>query len=551
MTDGGSASVIDALEAAADLAGDRGFVYHLAEGEHRTSYAQMRSHARGGARVLADLGIGPGDPVGVLGPTRPEWVGSALAAWGVGAALVPIPFGMQVAELGGLDRIQAMIDASGCRRVLADPRFAAALPDVCIPWDQASEEEGTALARPDPSDVAVLQFTSGSTSAPKIAEITHGGVLACVAGFTRSWNVDVDDVGLSWLPLFHDNGLFGHVVTAIVEGLNNHLIPTERFARNPALWFRLVGEVGATLTSGPSSAWSVALRTALEDPSSFDMSTLRGGIVSAEAVDPALVERFAEYGASLGLRPGTLCGAYGLAEATLLVTIARPGEGARIDRIDVHELARSGRAVPVAGAEGVRRVVSSGRPTHVVSIRIAGAGGSLPEREVGEIQVRGPQLMRGYRNLETSAQPFTDDGWLATGDLGYISDSELFVTGRLRDLVIVFGRNYAPEDFEWIAGRVSGVRTGRCVAFNRPGEAEGGVVVVFELRPGADADETAADVRQAVWRSLGVAVAEAIPAVKGTIPKTTSGKLRRGALRDAYAEGHVVRASAPNARSEG
>jgi fatty-acyl-CoA synthase len=548
------ATIVAALESAASNVGDRGFSYYLEDGLQRESYEEMLLGARRGAGALAAWGVEPGDAVGVLGPNRPEWVRWALSSWLRGAVVVPMSFGMQISDLGDyVARIRSLVDTAGCVRVMTDPRFLPALPDdVGVAWDTpVPATDGNGLVDSAPEDLAVLQFTSGSTSAPKSAMLTHGAVLACISGFQSAVAIDERDVPLSWLPFFHDNGLFGHLLAPIVTQLENHVLPTERFARNPALWFRLATEVGATLTSGPYSAWAVALKATLRNPDGIDLSALRMAIFGAEAIDPAVIDRYAEHAAELHLRPGSLAGAYGLAEATLIVSCEHPGSGMRMDEVDLHSLADEGRATPVSqGGESVRRVASCGRCMPGTRIRIMGSDGVLPERRVGEIQILGPTVMNGYRGLADADQPFTVDGWLQTGDLGYVADEELFMTGRSKDMIIVFGRNYAPEEFEWLAAQVPGVRPGRCVAFSRPGEGEGELVIVFEPAPGADPEAVASELRRKVNRSLGVAVGDVVSTVKGTITKTTSGKLRRGAMRDAYARGEVLRVPGPDAAAE-
>lgn len=545
MTSDRPRTIVTALDEAAETS--RRFVFHHGQDTVELPYDDLRARARERAGALAAWGVQPGDAVGILGPNTPEWVTWAFAAWVSGCSVVPIPFGARITDLGEyVARLQRLVEAAGCRAVLADPRFVPALPEgVAHAWGgPLPATDRNATTYPGPDDLAVLQFTSGTTSEPKIAELSHGGIIACVESFLGSFEIRADDVSLSWLPFFHDNGLFGHMIGPVVARVDGMILPTERFARQPALWFRLAGEVGATLTSGPCSAWAVTLKAALKSSEQIDLSSLRMGIFGAEAIDPAVIDRFEEDAAGIGLRPGTLVGAYGLAEATLVVTVGSPGGGVRIDRVGLDELSNEGEAVPVPeGDVRARRIASCGSPSSVSRVRIAGPDGPVPDRHVGEIQLAGPGLMNGYRGLPPDQQPFTTDGWLLTGDAGYLADGELFMTGRMKDLVIVFGRNYAPEEFEWAAQQVEGVRPGRCVAFATEGEGEGHAVVVFELAAEAEPEETAAEVRRRISSMLGVALGDAFPAVKGTIRKTTSGKLQRGHLREAYARGELVRAA--------
>ena len=366
--------------------------------------------------------------------------------------------------------------------------------------------------------------------------------MACVDAMITATSTHPGDVSLSWLPFFHDNGLFAHLVAPVVGGFDSRILPTERFARNPALWFKIASDFGGTLTSGPCSAWAVTPTWAQKGSDPIDLSSLRAASLGAEAIDPAVVDRYEEHAAELGLRPGTLMGAYGLAEATLVVSMGAPGGTFRIDRVLSDRLSSDGEAVPASDRDvSARRIPSSGIPTSIYRVRIAGPQGPVEDRFVGEIEVAGPGLMRGYRGVPPEEQPFTGDGWLRTGDAGYLAEGELFVTGRLKDLIIVFGRNYSPEEFEWEAQQVTGVRPGRCVAFAAIEEGEGRAVVLFEPAPGTDPEQTASEVRRKISVTIGVAVADVVPVAKGTVVKTTSGKLRRAVLRDAYARGEVPR----------
>ncbi|MGQ0670783.1 MAG: AMP-binding protein, partial [Actinomycetota bacterium] len=326
----------------------------------------------------------------------------------------------------------------------------------------------------------------------------------------------------------------GYLAWTIVVGTETHILPTERLAKDPSEWLRLAGRVGATVTPGPTSAWDAALRVASRRPDGIDLSSLLICNLAAEAIEPRVVDRMLDVGASLGLRPDAPSGAYGMAEATLGITVAPVGSGIRIDSVDRELLAATGAAVSATGAES-KRVVSCGPPVPGTEVRIIGDAGNVPERQVGEIQVRGPSLMEGYLG-GAGPDPFID-GWLRTGDLGYLTDGELYVTGRSKDIIIVMGRNYSPQDIEWAAERVEGVRVGRCVAFGREG-AEGEVVVAAEAT-GDDVDGLPDRVWQAVSDSVGIVPREVIVLPRGTVPMTTSGKLRRSWVREAYAAGDL------------
>ncbi len=427
-------------------------------------------------------------------------------------------------------------DAARCSPIPGSSRTSAS--DPATDWGC----ELPAVARPterepQPEDLAVIQFTSGSTAAPKGAALSHRAILAGVRNSSAgSGHETAGWVQLSWLPFFHDWGLFGYLVWCIVKQTRTHVLPTERFARDPSEWLRLVGRVGAQMTPGPTSAWDAAMRVATRRPQGIDLSSLRLATLAAEAIEPRVVDRIIEVGGGLGLDPNVVHGAYGLAEATLAVTLGSPTTPIRVDEVDRTALVSTGTAVPGPGGPDAKQVVSCGVPVPGAQVRIVGAEGPQPDRRVGEILLRTPSLMQGYLGPDHD-DPF-EDGWMHTGDLGYLADGELFVTGRMKDVVIVMGRNYPAQDLEWAAERAEGVRVGRTVAF-ATGETEGEAVVVVESK----AEQGLDDLPRRVWRvvsdTIGIVPREIIVLPGGTVPVTTSGKLRRSWVREAYARGDL------------
>ncbi|MGH2740411.1 MAG: AMP-binding protein [Actinomycetota bacterium] len=498
----------------------------------------------GGAQVLADRGVGPGGTVGILGPNHPEWVKWAFSTWCLGGTVVSLPYSPGLrGRVPSSERLQPLIQAAECQTVLVHPRFFDEIPpEVAFSWDASvPSPQARALPDLDPEGIAAIQFTSGSTASPKGATLSHQAILAASRSNSVNSGLGKDNPTLAWLPLFHDYGLFGFVTCPLVYGVDAHLMPTELMAKDPALWFRLIAEVGAGFTGGPASAWGAALKAALRDPTGIDLSPIVLAVLSAESIDPFMVDLILQVGGQLGLRPGTLLIAYGLAENVLGATLTTRGTEIRIDEVDIEELATSGRAIS-GGSGASKRIVSSGPPMPGVEVRIANDAGDVPDRHVAEILLRSPSLMSGY--LGDAPDPFVD-GWLRTGDLGYLSDGELFVTGRIKDLIIVMGNNYAPEDIEWAASRVYGVRPGSCIAFAAPGDGEGHVVVAVEPARDADPDALPKLVRKAVNESVGITVGEVVVLPRGSAPKTTSGKLRRSALRDAHARGELTPETVP------
>ena len=531
---GRPATIPEALRAAAE-SDEGGFVFHLREGEEvRLSYPELAERAQRGARRLRARGVEPGDAVGVLGPNRPEWVSAAFAIWLAGAVLVPVQLPLRIHNRAAFEeQLRRLVEAGECRCVLADPELAPMLPSgVAVPWDAATEESDDSLPGPAAADAAVIQFTSGSTAVPKGARIEHSAVLAQIELLRAAYRHPDGRprVVLNWGPFFHDLGLFANLVQPAAIGATIHQLPTDLFARDPALWLRLAGSVRPSITVAPSSAFGSALRAVERRGERLDLSSLEAALFAAESVDPAVAKGMLAGAHRFKLDPHALGSTYGLAEAVMAAAYSTVGSGLRLDRVSLSRLA-AGEAVAADEAEPARILASCGPPR--MELRIAGPEGEARERRVGEILVRGPSLMSGY--VGPGAEDPFHDGWLRTGDLGYLAAGELFVAGRQKDLMIAMGHNYYPEDFEWAAARVDGVRPGRCIAFSRPGTEE--VVLLVEARDGLSPQRLAPAVKAEIADAVGLPPGDVVVLPPGTVEKTTSGKLRRAAMRDAYLSG--------------
>jgi fatty-acyl-CoA synthase len=531
-------TIPEALLASAER-GEGEYVFYLEDGAVSFSCAELVERALRAAGRLMALGIQPGDAVGVLGPNRPEWVVSAFAIWISGAVLVPVQIPLRVRDPDAFqDQLRSLLGASGCRRVLADPRLAALLPaELAVSWEERGGESAERPALPAADAPAVIQLTSGSTAFPKGALISHAAAMAQMDALRRGYRFEdgTPRTVLSWTPFFHDLGLFANLVHPAVAGSHTYHLPTERFAADPAEWLHLVERTRAEMTVAPPSAFGSALRAAKSRGERVDLSSLEVAYFAAEGVDPAVVGRMVEMATDFAFRPEALGATYGLAEAVMAVSYPRIGTGLHTERVSASELADAGVATPAGAGDGpVRLMISSGEP--LMDVRIAGPESVLPERRVGEIQVRGASLMSGYVGAALS-DPFVD-GWLCTGDLGYLADGELYVTGRRKDLMIVMGHNYYPEDFEWAAARVDGVRPGRCAAFVVPGQEK--AVVLVETSEVGESKRLAREVARTIADAVGVPPGDVVVLPPCTLQKTTSGKLRRAAMRDAYASGELL-----------
>jgi acyl-CoA synthetase (AMP-forming)/AMP-acid ligase II len=519
------------------------FRFHLEQGMVAIPAAELAERADRGARRLIARGLQPGDVVGILGPNRPEWLVWAHAAWMAGAAVAPMQIPLRIRRPDAYaERLRKLARAAGARFVLADPQLAPLLPaEIAVPWEESGEQSAEPPEAPRAESTAVIQFTSGSTAAPKGVVLPHGAMTAQL-GFIFEHYYEGHPIGstVSWAPFFHDLGLVVSVLLSTRSRSPIEILPTEVFARDPAEWLRLLERTRALGTLGPSSAFGAAIRAASRRGERYDLSSLLVAHFAAEGVDPGVAQRMAETGVrDFSLPPEALGSTYGLAEAVLGVSYSPFGGGMKFDRISLGELAEHGVAAPT-GAEPSRLMVSCGTPVMEVRI-VAESGEELPERHVGEILVRGPSLMSGYLGAD-APNPFVD-GCLRTGDMGYLAEGELYVTGRAKDMVIVMGQNYYPEDFEWAAGRVRGVRVGRCAAFVEA-RTERVVVLVEPSDSNADAEALKRDVRAAIADTVGVRPGEVAVVPRGTVEKTTSGKLRRTAMREAYAAGDIAAAGA-------
>jgi fatty-acyl-CoA synthase len=513
------------------------FRFHLDEGVVAIPVAELAERASRGARRLIARGVQPGDVVGVLGPNRPEWLVWAHAIWMAGAAVAPLQIPLRIRDPDAYaEQLSSFVRAAGCRLVLADPRLAPLLPDDAVAWEETGEESGEEPVAPATDSTAVIQFTSGSTAAPKGVVLPHGAMTAQLS-FIYNHYYKGNPIGstVSWAPFFHDLGLVVSVLLSTRSRSPIEVLPTERFARDPAEWLRLVERTRALGTLGPSSAFGAAIRAAERRGERMDLSSLLVAHFAAEGVDPGVAQSMAETGVrEFGLPPEALGSTYGMAETVLGVSYSPMGGGMKIDRISLEALAESGLATPATGGPS-RDMVSCGTP--VMELRIADAeGAALAERQVGEILVRGPSLMSGYLGKDIP-DPILD-GWLQTGDMGYLADGELYVSGRAKDIVIMTGQNYYPDDFEWAASRVEGVRPGRCVAFAKPETDD--LVLLVEPADGADPEALRQTVKRSVAKAIGVSPSDVLVLPRGTIEKTTSGKLRRAAMRSAYADGALV-----------
>ncbi len=547
-------SLIPRIEAAADGDGVITFLCSAAgNGDvERVSWAALHDDARVMAAGLQARGVAPGTHVAVLGPTTRALVTAVEATWICGAAAVMLPLPMRLASIEEFVRqTRARILASDSVVVVIDGQLADFLDPMpgdppIVRLDELTPGAGRptagAYVRPadDPDALAILQYTSGSTSDPKGVMLPHRAVAANLDAIVRAGQIEPGiDVGVSWLPLYHDMGLIGLLATPMTTGLDLALSSPQDFLAAPGRWMEWMSAFGGTVTAGPNFSYVLAARS-LQRLSGLNLAPWRIALNGAEPVDPIAVERFAAAGRAHFLDPGAVFPAFGMAEATLAVTFPDPGKGMHTDTVDARTLEADRYAAPARDdAPGARRLARLGSPMHNLEIRIVDerTGARLDERAVGELEIRGDSVTPGYYRSERATAEVFHDGWLRTGDLAYLVDGELVVCGRLKDVIILGGRNVYPQDVERAVSDLDGVRAGNVIAFGTATKrGRESLVVVAETKE-AELARVRDAIKTTVYGNVGLPPAEVVLVRPGSLPKTSSGKLQRSLCKQRWVEG--------------
>jgi fatty-acyl-CoA synthase len=508
----------------------------------RHSWAQVHDRARRIAGGLAKARIGPGDAVAVLAGAPVEIAPTAQAIWmrGASATMVhqPTPRTDLVRWADETASIIKMIAATAV--VVSDPFMAAAPVLSGLGLTVLTVEDLLTNAPIEPldtndDDVALMQLTSGSTGSPKAVQITHANIVANAEAMMAGCNFDIDtDVIVSWLPCFHDMGMTGYLTVPMYVGAELVKITPMDFLRDILLWPRLIDKYKGTMTAAPNFAYTLLAKRLRRQatPGQFDLSSLRWALSGAEQVDPADVEDLCAAGAPFGLKPESIIPAYGMAETTVAVSFSECGGGMVVDEVDADLLAVLHRAVPATKGR-TRRLVSLGKPLDGLEVRVVDQDGAeLPPRGVGVIEVRGEPVTKGYTTVAGFIPAQDERGWYDTGDLGYLTETgEVVVCGRLKDVIIMAGRNIYPTDIERAACRVDGVRPGCAVAVRLDaGLSRETFAVAVECKDFSDRQQVHRVERQVaheVFAEVDVRPRNIVVLEPGTIPKTPSGKLRR------------------------
>jgi fatty-acyl-CoA synthase len=546
-------------------AGGEGYVFAGDRAEKRRSYAVMHAASLGAAAALRKLGLGRGDLVALVVDDPEEFLTALFAASLAG--LVPAslyPPATSSDRQRYLAATAAVLRSARARAVVTTTRLVADFADlrsscpdlaaaVSMETLPSPRDGGAGLdagrgcdAGSDASldDIAFVQFTSGSTSAPKGVIVSHRNLSANIDAINgpAGLAVSASDSAVSWLPLYHDMGLVGMALGAMYCGRPAILMTPRAFVKRPAEWLRAISRHRATVSFAPSFAYDLCVRRVKErELEGLDLSCWRVAGCGGEPIHGPTLAAFAGKFRAVGFRETSVLASYGLAEHVLAATIGARERPLRVEHLSVDDLATRSVAVENGAGSGRVSVVGCGPALPGHHIRVVDENGrELPERAIGEITLAGPSVMTGYYADETLTARTIRDGWLHTGDLGYLSEGELFVCGRTKEIVIANGRKYHPQDLEWAIDDLAGVRRGRVVAFaaKRPGCADR-VVIVLEPTGTVPADALTETIRRRIADVCALYVDEVVLVPGGTISRTTSGKVQRVATRTRYERGEL------------
>ena len=528
-------------------------------GERPITYGALWRGAGAVAASLRDRKLGRGDTVAIMLRTEEAFFHAFFGVLLAGAIPVPIypPFRRDLIEDYARRQVGILRNA-GARAILTfaeAQRVAAVLSSrvaslrhVVSAADLAVGGAPGHAVTASESDPALIQYTSGSTGEPKGVLLSHANLLANIRAIGEAIRVRPDDVAVSWLPLYHDMGLIGCWLGALYFGIPIAILSPLAFLTRPARWLRAIHRHRATISASPNFGFDLcARRIADEELSGLDLSSWRLAMNGAEPVSPATIERFTRRFNSCGFRADAMCPVYGLAEASVALTIPAPGVGPRIDTLARRVFQESGRAEPAGPDEASPlQFVACGPPLTGHAVRVVDrAGHPVAERVEGRIEFRGPSVTEGYWRNPGATRTVRRDGWMDSGDLGYWAEGELFITGRQKDLIKKTGRNLYPQEVEEIVGAIPGVRNGCVAAFgvHDPNVGTERLVVVAETRVTGSGEraQLRATVMDRVVAALGVPADAVVMVGPHAVLKTSSGKVRRSATREAYLRGRLGR----------
>lgn len=514
------------------------------------TYGQLYHRAMALARGLRAHGIGPSDTVALMLPTSHDYFIAFVGIMLCGAIVVPVYPPAQASQIEEhVRRHTALLSNAGAKALIAStevvnvarllrlnvPTIQYVLTPLDIGTDPSEE-----LAAPQPEDIAFLQYTSGSTGDPKGVVLTHANLLANIRAMGQTMQVSADDVLISWLPLYHDMGLIGAWLAPMYFGIPLAVMSPLTFLARPERWLQAIGQYRGTITAAPNFAYERCARH-IDDAAlcGVDLSTLRLCCCGAEPVNPATMRAFAARFERFGFDGHALSAVYGLAENTLGLTFPPPGRGLRIDRIQRQPPGGGQQALPACGEDPFIELVGCGQPLPGTELRIVDeTAREQPERQIGRIEFRGTSATAGYYRNPVQTARLMHDGWLDTGDLGYLADGELFITGRAKDLIIRAGRHFFPYELEDAIGQVPGIRP-NCVAVCGSTDQASGTERIVILAETAQADpatraQLAAQINAVAIAQLGAPAEQVCLVPPRSILKTPSGKIRHAATLERF-----------------
>ncbi len=548
----------ETLGAALDYAatGVRGLNFHDARGTLTTPYpfAQLRVDALANARRLIAAGIAPGDRIALVAETGPHFAALFFGAVYAGAWPVPLPL---PTSFGGKD---SYIDQLVVQLSSSDPRMLFYPEELSEMASAAAAQRGvegltyegfetrdapeTPLPQSAPDEIAYLQYSSGSTRFPHGVAVTHRALLNNLAAHSHGMLVEPLDRCISWLPWYHDMGLVGCLLSPIANQVSADYLKTEDFARRPLAWLDLISRnEGTTISYSPTFGYDICARRMSSQTKAsdrFDLSRWRLAGNGADMIRPDVMQSFVDAFAEAGFKASAFLPSYGLAEATLAVSIMPPGEGIVVELVEETQL--SGGAHNQDRPRRFRAVVNCGKPVRDMAVEIRDEDGSpLPEKMIGKLWAKGPSIMTGYFRDQEATDACMVDGWLDTGDMAYISSGYIYIVGRAKDMIIINGKNHWPQDIEWAVEQLPGFKAGDIAAFSitTPGGEEAPAVLV-QCRTSDPAERTRLrdQIRDKVRSITGMqCVVELVP--PRTLPKTSSGKLSRAKARNLYLAGEI------------
>ena len=560
----GFATLAEGLDYAAQ--GVTGFNFYSGRGalEQVLPYSELRRRALSIARKLLSTGLKRLDRVAIVAETGPDFIISFFACQYAGLIPCPIPYSMYIGGREAYEqRIAGMLKAAdvSCVVVPADQaesiRLAAAAAGTPLVFThQELAERPESIVRLHGfagDDVAYVQYSSGSTSAPKGVLISQKAIMANARGIlTCGSQAKPQDRGFSWLPLYHDMGLVGFCLSPLLSQSSVDFLATTAFARRPGLWLKIISENRCTISFSPSFGFDLVVkRLSAAEIEKLDLSCWRVAGIGGDMVRADVLRSFADALAPAKLSPHIFMPSYGMAESTLAITFPSIGQPLKVDHVD-KEAIKAGRAVAVASdAPHARDYVVCGRVIDGHELQVRGADGALlKDREIGRIFARGPSLMNGYfNNPGATSDVIGQDGFLDTGDMGYLLDGEIVITGRAKDLILHNGRNIWPQDIEWAAEKNADLRGGDVCAFAvEKDNGDDEVVVLVECRVGEPVAQAhlVRDVAKLVHQGSGVDCKVVLVAPK-SLPFTSSGKLSRATARAKYLAGEIAIIAAPHA----